>query len=57
MTAAECRELAQVYRSRSKEPALTQRKISILTNISRSLSGLANQARDAGYERRRPPAK
>ncbi len=43
MKAAECRELANYYRAKSKETGASERKTSLLKNISRSLSGLASQ--------------
>jgi hypothetical protein len=43
MTAAKARKLASEYRARSMETGISQKRTSLLTNISRTFSGLASQ--------------
>jgi hypothetical protein len=43
MTAAECRELASEYRAQARQAGISQRRATLLTNISRSFNGLASQ--------------
>jgi hypothetical protein len=43
MNASECREAAKDYKAQAKELGLPSNKVTLLTNIARSLSGLANQ--------------
>ena len=43
LSAAECRKLAKQYEDQGKEPGVSPRMATVLTNISRSFSGLATQ--------------
>jgi hypothetical protein len=43
LTPAECRKLAQSYRSQANESGASPRRATLLRNIANSFSGLANQ--------------
>jgi hypothetical protein len=43
VTPAQCRQLAGNYKDRAREVGISQRRATLLTNIARSFSGLANQ--------------
>ena len=43
LTAAQCQELANLYKSLSKLPGISTDRAFILKNIARSLAGLASQ--------------
>jgi hypothetical protein len=43
MTAAECRELASEYKAQARQAGISQRRATLLVNISHSFSGLASQ--------------
>ena len=42
-SALECRKLAKQYEDQGKVPGISRRMATVLTNISRSFSGLATQ--------------
>jgi hypothetical protein len=43
MTAAECRELASEYKAQARQAGISQRRATLLANISHSFSALASQ--------------
>ncbi|WP_128971717.1 hypothetical protein [Bradyrhizobium tropiciagri] len=43
MTAADCRKLTSEYRAQAKQAGISEKRASLLTNISRTFSGLASQ--------------
>ncbi|KWV55994.1 hypothetical protein AS156_05125 [Bradyrhizobium macuxiense] len=43
MTAADCRKLASEYRAHATQAGISIKRASLLTNISRTFSGLASQ--------------
>lgn len=43
LTASQCLELAARYKVSAREPGISQRRATVLTNIARSYSALANQ--------------
>lgn len=61
LTSAECRMLAQSYKTRANEPGLSTRRRTLLRNIARGFSALANQleklAIDVLQDRRGPNAR
>ncbi|KWV49832.1 hypothetical protein AS156_14975 [Bradyrhizobium macuxiense] len=58
MTAAEARKLASEYRAQARQAGISQKRASLLTNISRTFSGLASQLEileaDVAAEQRKP---
>ena len=57
MPAAEYRSIASAYKAKASEPGISPRRVSLLTNISRSFIGLATQldmlAADMSEEQRK----
>ncbi|MCC8978753.1 hypothetical protein [Bradyrhizobium acaciae] len=43
LTAAECRDLAESYRSQSQDRAVSAKQANVLRNIANSFTGLAKQ--------------
>jgi hypothetical protein len=43
LIAAECRQLADSYKARAREPGVSQRRAALLTNIARNFTALAGQ--------------
>lgn len=59
LPAAEYRSIASAYRAQAKQAGISQKRASLLTNISRTFSGLASQLEmleaDVAAEQRKLP--
>jgi hypothetical protein len=55
VTAAECRQLAKQYGDQARAAGLSEKKATILKNLSRSFSGLASQLEILAAENERSP--
>jgi len=57
VTSAQCRQLAGDYKNQAREVGISQRRATLLTNIARSFSGLANQLEMLAVDVAEQPSK